>query len=598
MASGYDKVFEFAPQFGKYQLYVFICAYLASCFIYGPMLTAGVYFQYEPEFRCKSQLELSEGEDYVMDQSILDMLLLPVDKKQPSHSQCHIYHHEIQQGAACENDIEGSATNELMNEKMNIDTVTTMDSNVEKHFINGTGCLVISKDQHDTCSEYVFSKEFVNISVTTENNLVCKNGWIDELLTVAAMVGMIIGPTVSGMVSDRIGRIMSIVLFCFISFGFALVNGCLGSYHWGIYGVFRLLSVFGSSGIGITYFVVIMESIGDRYRPRLGLLYITTTIGVGTVLLSFITMALRKWQHVQFVLAGFCCIIAFLTRTIMETPRWLYAHDKYEQARTNVRKMASWSGMEIEEKTFDEFETEMKKADEEAPMSTGGVRDLFRSARIRETTIIIMLNQFVRGIINYGFLFNIGGLGGNIYYNNIINNLTGIPAFLMLCCTVDNKWLGRKGNFVMTLWLAGLSSYLIFFGKLFENTQLVNICSYLGMFASTAATSVGYVYTAEVYPTEIRNVGVGCSSSAAMAGALCAPLMKLLGDVVWWLPPMINGTLALCAGALSFWLPETNNQPMTTTIDEFETKYARGATTTQIEDISGLENEGYDENHL
>ena len=94
-------------------------------------------------------------------------------------------------------------------------------------------------------------------------------------------------------------------------------------------------------------------------------------------------------------------------------------------------------------------------------MSTGGVRDLFRSARIRETTIIIMLNQFVRGIINYGFLFNIGGLGGNIYYNNIINNLTGIPAFLMLCCTgsfklpdivnfdmsfVDHFTLVSKGN--------------------------------------------------------------------------------------------------------------------------------------------------------
>ena len=93
-----------------------------------------------------------------MDQSILDMLLLPVDKKQPSHSQCHIYHHEIQQAAACDIDIEGSATNQLMNEKMIIDTVTTRDSNVEKHYINGTGCLVISKDQHDTCSEYVFSQ--------------------------------------------------------------------------------------------------------------------------------------------------------------------------------------------------------------------------------------------------------------------------------------------------------------------------------------------------------------------------------------------------------------------------------------------------------
>ena len=37
---------------------------------------------------------------------------------------------------------------------------------------------------------------------------------------------------------------------------------------------------------------------------------------------------------------------------------------------------------------------------------------------------------------------------------------------------------------------------------------------------------------------------------------------------------------------------------MTTTIDEFETKYARDSTATQVEDITGLDNEGYDENHL
>ena len=96
-----------------------------------------------------------------MDQSILDMLLLPVNNKQPSYSQCHIYHHEIQQAAACYNDTnEGSAsdTNVLMNEQMNIDTITTSDSSEEKHFLgNETGCLVISKDQHDTCSEYVYS---------------------------------------------------------------------------------------------------------------------------------------------------------------------------------------------------------------------------------------------------------------------------------------------------------------------------------------------------------------------------------------------------------------------------------------------------------
>ena len=43
----------------------------------------------------------------------------------------------------------------------------------------------------------------------------------------------------------------------------------------------------------------------------------------------------------------------------METPRWLYAHDKYEHARSNVRKMASFSGMEIDDDTFDKFEFDM-----------------------------------------------------------------------------------------------------------------------------------------------------------------------------------------------------------------------------------------------
>lgn len=115
------------------------------------------------------------------------------------------------------------------------------------------------------------------------------------------------------MVSDRIGRIMSIVLFCFITFGFSVINGSFGTYHWGIYAIFRMLSVLGSSGIGITFFVFIMESTGDRYRPRLGLLYITTTIGVGTVMLSFVVMAFRNWQYVSVPTVPFETIYLILS---------------------------------------------------------------------------------------------------------------------------------------------------------------------------------------------------------------------------------------------------------------------------------------------
>ena len=50
--------------------------------------------------------------------------------------------------------------------------------------------------------------------------------------------------------------------------------------------------------------------------------------------------------------------------------------------------------------------------------------------------------------------------------------------------------------------------------------------------------------------------------------------------------------IALLAGCLSFQLPETNNEPMTTTIDEFEQKYGRK---TVVETKDGIDNDGYQE---
>ena len=86
--------------------------------------------------------------------------------------------------------------------------------------------------------------------------------------------------------------------------------------------------------------------------------------------------------------------------------------------------------------------------------------------------------------------------------------------------------------------------------------------------------------------------------------------MGLLEDYVWWLTPVINGTLglfyfsnsqfshnvALLAGCLSFKLPETNNQPMTTTIEEFETKYGRAEAVSESKE--GLDNAGFQEDKL
>ena len=51
----------------------------------------------------------------------------------------------------------------------------------------------------------------------------------------------------------------------------------------------------------------------------------------------------------------------------------------------------------------------------------------------------------------------------------------------------------------------------------------------VGKFGITSAYSMVYVYTAELYPTVVRNMGVGVSSTASRLGSILSPYFVYLG---------------------------------------------------------------------
>ncbi|NWH36657.1 S22AD protein, partial [Chloropsis hardwickii] len=79
----------------------------------------------------------------------------------------------------------------------------------------------------------------------------------------------------------------------------------------------------------------------------------------------------------------------------------------------------------------------------------------------------------------------------------------------------------------------------------------------IGKFAASASFSTSFIYAAELFPTVVRQTGVGlCSMSARVAGIL-APLVRLLGQQHRAIPMAIFGSAPVLGGLLCVLLPET-----------------------------------------
>ncbi|KAG8232378.1 hypothetical protein J437_LFUL012778 [Ladona fulva] len=101
-------------------------------------------------------------------------------------------------------------------------------------------------------------------------------------------------------------------------------------------------------------------------------------------------------------------------------------------------------------------------------------------------------------------------------------------------------------------------------------TWLYITLAMFGKLAITAAYGAIYVFSAEQFPTVIRNVGIGASSMSARIGGILAPFINLLAEQWKPLPYLIFGAAALTGGLMILLLPETLNKRLPETIEDGE----------------------------
>ncbi|XP_072932786.1 organic cation transporter protein-like isoform X2 [Epargyreus clarus] len=411
------------------------------------------------------------------------------------------------------------------------------------------------------CSSYKYDHSTFEETIISQWDLVCDKAWLKNLTQTIFMLGILVGNMVFGHLSDRFGRRIPFLGAVFLQ----LLSGVATAYsvNWYMFTTLRFLLAVATGGTMVTSFVLTMELIGARYRDTVGIIY-QIPFNLGHLSLPLFGYYLRNWNTFQLAISLPSLLFLSYYFLLPESPRWLLTIGRTEEATKIMEVAAKRNGRPTEN-----ISTSAQKMAVEVSTTNEGrasVLALFRTPKLRARTIAICFNWFVCGLCFFGVSQYIGHVSGNIFINVAISAAIQVPATLI--SIYANRVLGRKITLISFNCVAGLSCLLITVVPHSGASHLTLGC--IGLWGISICFATVYLYAGELFPTVVRNSGVGLSSTVARVGSMVAPFVATLAHTSAWLPPLVFGIVPLIGACLCIILPDTRGKKLPDTLEEGE----------------------------
>ncbi|XP_066300352.1 organic cation transporter protein-like [Branchiostoma lanceolatum] len=413
---------------------------------------------------------------------------------------------------------------------------------------------------------YWYDRSQYHSSIFTEFDLVCDSNELNQFAQSMYMVGVLIGAVGFGQLSDMIGRKKTLFIGLFLQLGFGVAVAFSPNYTFFV--VFRALVGATTSAVFLPGFVIGTELVAPSLRTWAGTL-IQIFFAIGYMLMALLAYFIRDWRTLQLVISLPNAVFIFAYPLIVESPRWLLSKGRDEEVAAIMRRAAKVNGVTLPDEVFT---TKTIEDNEPKDARTHTIIDLVRTPNMAKKSLLIFFNWLVITLVYYGLSLNTSNLGGDDYLNFFIGGVVEIPAYISSIYVVDT--FGRRKTHAAYMMIGAVGCMICPFLTapfLPERLNPLSITlAMIGKFGLTAGFNIIYLWTAELYPTMIRNVGVGASSMFARVGGIISPYVELSKSVWGPLPYIIFGALSFLAALAALLLPETLGAELPVTLEDGE----------------------------
>ncbi|OWF44712.1 organic cation transporter protein-like isoform X2 [Mizuhopecten yessoensis] len=531
----FDDVFKVLGEFGTYQKRV----YLMQCVpqIFSAIQTClSIFILFTPEHRCS--IPLYDNDTFLV-QSIRHQVMLNLSI--PYEEDVDQYGRPTTQVSRC---------NVRRSIPWNNDT-------------DGNSSFVTYQ-----CHSFVFDTTIFQSTFTTEDNLVCQRKKYIVHATMSFMAGFTVGSLLLGIMADVVGRkkamILSIVLY--------IIPNISGSFVTSFeqFVICRFLSGVSVGGLLGTGFVMGLEFVGPSKRMWAGIV-IELFWASGTMLLALLAYLIRDWKYLNLVVSVPPVLFLSYIWIMPESVRWLLIKGRTDEAMEIIQHAARVNGVHVPSNILLKGKEE-EKIEPEEPSSCFPVCKLFSTAKMAGRTSIIFLNWAVCSSVFYGLSINVGNISGNIFLNFFLISVAELLGFLSLLFVLNR--FGRRPVYIFSVVSAGVFCVCTTFPVIFGSPEIqwvAVLLATIGKVGASASFATVLLFSAELFPTVIRNSAMGAASFCARVGGMVSPYIVDLaqsvdGDFGKALPMIIFGLCAILSGLLAYYLPETLHENLPETI--------------------------------